>query len=248
VSAADVLSLVKESRFDEATAALEVFFAPLSAQELAEREAAVEPFTRFTPIFGHAREFVLAAPFFERLVSLVAASLGPEHPHVYRVKRILAGVLSGTDRLPEAIRLQEEVYAFFEPRVPADHPGLMSLRDSLATFYRNAGRNAEADALVGGSSGVCSHLTPLVDDLRRQGARVASVGQPWSERCHVWVFFDAVLDAEALKKRLALPDCVEVHDHRGTHDGAERGLVCREHDDGVMGRHPDLAAGRPLLG
>src|SRR5258706_5243106 len=144
VSAGDVLSLVKSSRFDEAASALEAFLSPLSTRPVGERETAVEPFTRFTPIFGHARDFVAAAPFSDRLVSGIAALLGPEHPHVYRVKRILAGVLAGTDRLDEAIRLQEEVYAFFKPRVPADHPGLMSLRDSLAIFYRNAGRGADA--------------------------------------------------------------------------------------------------------
>jgi hypothetical protein len=32
--------------------------------------------------------------------------------------------------------------------------------------------------------------------------------------------------------------CVQIHDHRGTNDGSERGLVCSVHQYAVMGAHP----------
>jgi hypothetical protein len=80
----------------------------------------------------------------------------------------------------------------------------------------------------------------MPDHCRQAGGIVTYVGQPWSSNCRVWVYFDALLDAEALKRRFALPECVHVHTHRGTHDGSEHGLVCEEHHDGVMGRHPDM--------
>jgi hypothetical protein len=35
------------------------------------------------------------------------------------------------------------------------------------------------------------------------------------------------------------------HEHRGTHDGQEAGFVCSEHQDGVMGVHPDYCRGVP---
>lgn len=66
---------------------------------------------------------------------------------------------------------------------------------------------------------------------------MVSSGQPWSQNCHVWVYFDALLDCERLIQGLGLDPCVEIHDHRGTHDGSERGLVCTIHHDGVMGPH-----------
>lgn len=88
-------------------------------------------------------------------------------------------------------------------------------------------------------TGICDHLRPVVDHCRAAGGVVTFAGQAWSSNCHVWVYFDAVLDAEALRRRFELPACVHLHSHRGTHDGAEHGLVCDEHHDGVMGRHPD---------
>ena len=64
------------------------------------------------------------------------------------------------------------------------------------------------------------------------------MGRPWSENCHIWVFYDAVLDCEGLMAALGLHACVRLRDHRGTHDGSERGLVCDLHHDAIMGRHP----------
>jgi hypothetical protein len=31
---------------------------------------------------------------------------------------------------------------------------------------------------------------------------------------------------------------IQLHDHRGTHDGSERGIVCTMHNDAIMGPHP----------
>jgi hypothetical protein len=56
-------------------------------------------------------------------------------------------------------------------------------------------------------------------------------------------FENCVLDVESIRARLKLPEVVEVHTHRGTHDGSEHGLYCSEHHDALMGMHPDQAAG-----
>ncbi|MDB5304672.1 MAG: hypothetical protein JWM97_2221 [Phycisphaerales bacterium] len=89
---------------------------------------------------------------------------------------------------------------------------------------------------------ICEHLQPVLQYLLEQGGRITFSGQPWSRNCRMWVYFDAVLDCQALQKRFALPATVIPHDHRGTHDGAERGLVCSEHHDAVIGIHPEYAA------
>jgi hypothetical protein len=96
---------------------------------------------------------------------------------------------------------------------------------------------------------VCEHLRKVHDYLLSRGARVASVGRPWGRNCRTWVTFDGVvIDAAGLKAKFGLPACVVVHTHRGTHDGAEHGLVCEEHHDALIGRHPDLAAGARIVG
>ena len=123
---------------------------------------------------------------------------------------------------------------------PTD-PKTMLQRSNLAIQYRSAGHPERADALFADVE-LCEHLKPLVDDLRGRGLHVLDVGQPWSDNCRVWMYFaDVVLDVDALRSRLRLPECVEVHRHRGTVDGAEQGLVCAIDHDAVMGLHPEVA-------
>lgn len=83
---------------------------------------------------------------------------------------------------------------------------------------------------------VCAHLAAVEAALTARGSRETFRGQAWSERCREWVYFDAVLDREALRREFDLAPCVVDHVHRGIHDGREAGFVCTEHHDGVMGR------------
>lgn len=85
---------------------------------------------------------------------------------------------------------------------------------------------------------ICEHLAPVEAELKARGVRVTFRGQAWSDNCREWVYFDCVLERETLRRRFALPACVVDHDHLGTHDGQECGLVCTEHHDAIMGRHP----------
>jgi hypothetical protein len=87
---------------------------------------------------------------------------------------------------------------------------------------------------------LCEHIRPLAEHLVSLGAKATYAGTPWSRNCRTWVYFDRVIDCEALLAQFKPPACVTLHDHRGTHDGSERGLQCGEHHDAVMGRHPQL--------
>jgi hypothetical protein len=91
---------------------------------------------------------------------------------------------------------------------------------------------------------VCGHLRPLEDDLAAQGVKVTFAGQAWSSHCRHWVYVDAVLDCEALARRLRLPACVAVHANDDPRSGRERGLVCGDCKDAVVGVHPEDARGR----
>lgn len=85
---------------------------------------------------------------------------------------------------------------------------------------------------------VCCHLEQLEQELIAAGVKETSRGQAWSRNCREWVYFNCILDRDAIRKRIDFPECVKDHDHLGTHDGSESGFVCEECRDGIMGVHP----------
>ena len=88
---------------------------------------------------------------------------------------------------------------------------------------------------------ICEHLRQLEDHIKSKGFQETFRGKAWSDNCRTWVYFDVVLDCDALIKRFGFPDCVKEHEHIGTHIGTEIGLVCEIHQDGVMGIHPKFS-------
>ena len=84
----------------------------------------------------------------------------------------------------------------------------------------------------------CEHLIALERALIGAGMKETSRGQAWSQNCREWVYFDCFLPLKPLRQKFQLADCVEDHEHRGTHDGQESGFVCTVHNDGIMGHHP----------
>ena len=142
----------------------------------------------------------------------------PTNPNIHELENTLA-----------------QIQAHYGPHAPETQHA----KSNLALNYRNIGRVEDARALWR-DTGVCRHLKPVVEYLRAQGAEVCFAGQTWSRNCRIWVVFeDVVLDGESLIRRFALPPCVVVHSHRGTHDGSEQGIVCQEHHDALIGRYPE---------
>src|SRR5437764_486899 len=82
---------------------------------------------------------------------------------------------------------------------------------------------------------LCEHLHLVEQAMAAAGIRETFRGRAWSDNCREWVYFDCYLELAAIRKQFAMAACVEDHIHRGTHDGSERGLVCHEHWDAVMG-------------
>jgi hypothetical protein len=86
---------------------------------------------------------------------------------------------------------------------------------------------------------MCEHLQKLEDHLRSLGVTETWRGQPWSENCREWIYFECVLSVPDLKEKLGLEPFVTEHDYYDLKAGSELGLVCEHCDDGIMGVHPD---------
>lgn len=82
---------------------------------------------------------------------------------------------------------------------------------------------------------ICHHLQALEADLIAAGIRETWRGTPWTRNCREWVYFDVVLDTDALAARLHLPDCVRVHQNLDPKSGTERGFVCTACFDAIIG-------------
>lgn len=82
---------------------------------------------------------------------------------------------------------------------------------------------------------LCHHLRPLEQALQNAGIRETSRGTPWSQNCREWVYFNVRLDTEMLRQRFSLPACVVVHENTDERSGLEKGFVCDECHDAVIG-------------
>jgi hypothetical protein len=87
---------------------------------------------------------------------------------------------------------------------------------------------------------ICEHLRPLEESMIKAGLLETYRGKVWSDNCREWVYFNCFIDTAAVRASLSLPKCVTDHAHRGTHDGQERGFVCSECHDAIMGAYEPI--------
>jgi hypothetical protein len=87
---------------------------------------------------------------------------------------------------------------------------------------------------------VCVHLQAVEQALQGAGFRETYRGQPWTDQCRNWVYFDRIVPVEELLERqLYDPEIVTVHRNLDQRSGTEMGLYCSEHHDGLMGPLPE---------
>ncbi len=84
-------------------------------------------------------------------------------------------------------------------------------------------------------------------ELKKRGIRETFRGQAWGDSSREWVYYDCVLDLGKLAKRFNFPECVEVHINNDDKSGLEAGFFCTQCKDAVMGVHPQVAMGKPLI-
>jgi hypothetical protein len=233
----EIMQLLRENRFDEAIPQVTATLRNAASESPQKLTDAARDLVRFQGFFKNTTQAITSEPYFRTVHSLLAELAGPESPAAMAAADNLGTLLGSIDRVDEAIPLREKVLADLRSRFSGDDQRVMIVRDGLSILYQRAGREDKLKELFQ-DTGLCEHLQAAEKYVRDQGARVVSAGRPWSANCHIWVYFDRILDSDRLIKGLGLDPCVEVHDHRGTHDGSERGIVCTVHHDGIMGPHP----------
>ncbi len=83
---------------------------------------------------------------------------------------------------------------------------------------------------------MCRHLKALEEDLLARGIPITFRGKAWSHQCREWVYFTCYFDIATLRRRLKLEECIVEHVNEDSHTGEERGLVCTECNDAIIGR------------
>jgi hypothetical protein len=86
---------------------------------------------------------------------------------------------------------------------------------------------------------ICEHLRDLELAITAAGIDETYRGQPWSQNCREWVYFDCLLDVVAISESFDLAPCVVEHRNDDPRSGLESGFVCQECRDAIMGIHPE---------
>jgi hypothetical protein len=91
---------------------------------------------------------------------------------------------------------------------------------------------------------MCIHLTEIEKDMAAAGIQILYRGQPWTDNCREWIYFDCYLDTRKLIEKYNLPDFVEVHVNNDVRSGKEAGICCSSCHDAIIGAHPDHKANK----
>jgi hypothetical protein len=91
---------------------------------------------------------------------------------------------------------------------------------------------------------MCEHLEPLDQELKQRRIKETFRGQPWSNNCREWAYYDCLLDLESLQRRFNFASCVQVSVNDDSKSGLESGFYCESCKDGIMGAHPSVAQGK----
>jgi hypothetical protein len=236
----EILKMLNACRFDEAIPAVEKTFRAAAAESPERLIDAARGIVGWRGFFKNIDQERVSETYFRSVYQLLQELAGPDSPAAMAAGENLAGILGALDQNEEAITLREKVFDSVSKRFPPDDPRYMQVRDGLVFLYRRAGHQEKVAAL-NRKVRLCEHLAGALQYILDQGAQIFSCGQAWTENCHIWAYFDTLLDCDGLMTGLSLDPCVQIHDHRGTHEGSERGLVCSVHHDALMGPHPSDA-------
>jgi len=87
---------------------------------------------------------------------------------------------------------------------------------------------------------MCEHLINLDNELKAKPIRETFRGQPWTDNCREWVYYDCLLDLAKVRSRYQFPEFIADHVNDDAKSGLEAGFVCELCKDGVIGVHPKV--------
>jgi hypothetical protein len=202
------------------------------------RETA-DAFAAHRPSFNHSSGYAKVLPFYESVERALCPLLERGDRARVRCRQHLALTLAIVGRMDDAERIRREVWVELAATRAPDDPERVSALAEVAGALSTRGKRSEANALYS-EVPICEHLQPLRDELLRGGARQTTAGYLWgAQRISIW--FDLVLDPEALHQRLGLDPCVVPTENDDARTGPELGLMCTVHLDSIVGPHPKFS-------
>lgn len=94
---------------------------------------------------------------------------------------------------------------------------------------------------------MCEHLINLDNELRAKAIKETYRGQPWSDKCREWVYYNCVLNVEKLNARFNFPSFITISRNDDHRSGRELGFYCEQCYDAVMGLHPEDGKGKVYI-
>ena len=91
---------------------------------------------------------------------------------------------------------------------------------------------------------MCEHLALLEAALKAKGVKETYRGQPWSNNCREWAYFDCILNPAILREKYRLPEFIIYHTNDDPRSGTEAGFLCEKCHDGIIGHHPTFSVGK----
>ena len=79
-------------------------------------------------------------------------------------------------------------------------------------------------------------LQAIAKQLLRQNHRITYFGKAWGKPKGNWVYFDTVLEVEALKNEFQVGEHIIIHENLDPRSGTERGFFDTNTEEGLMGR------------
>lgn len=97
---------------------------------------------------------------------------------------------------------------------------------------------------------MCEHLLPIEKELKERGIVETFRGQPWSNNCREWIYFDCYLDIKSLQERFKFPSFIKHHTNDDPRSGTEEGLYCELCKDAIVGAHTKFKTtdNKPTIG
>ena len=91
-------------------------------------------------------KYAQAEPLYQRVLTLLEQTIGPDHPTLATTLNNLAVVYEAQDKYAEAAPLYQRALALIERTLGPDHPNLAVALDNYADLLRKMQREAEAES------------------------------------------------------------------------------------------------------